>query len=60
MKIKNYQYVIILSINEFVSSTGRKPKNQEEFDDWCHYMAKGIEAQLDWDILGSCAADLLR
>lgn len=43
--------------DEFYCYVGRKPKDKEEFEDWCHYMEKGAEAQLDWAIIAECAAE---
>jgi hypothetical protein len=60
MKIEDYQYVITLNEDGFVASVGRKPKNQKEFDDWCGYIENGIEAQLDWGVLGDCAAEYFK
>ncbi len=60
MKIKDYQYIITLNEEGFVASVGRKPENQKEFDDWCSHIETGIEAQLDWDTLGECAADYFK
>jgi hypothetical protein len=56
-KIKDYSYIITLSEDGFESSVGRKPRNQDEFDEWGYYMKKGIDAQLDWDILENCAGE---
>lgn len=43
--------------NDFDHWVGRKPRNQKEFDDWVHYLEKGVEAQLDWDIIYDCASN---
>jgi hypothetical protein len=44
-------------IQEFKHYVGRKPRNKKEMEDWVHYIRKGIDAQLDWDIINKCAAD---
>lgn len=43
--------------SEFERYVGRPPKNEEEMDNWVHYLENGVEAQLDWDIINSCASD---
>jgi transposase len=47
------------SKEEFEHYVGRKPK-KGEMDDWVHYLEKGVEAQLDWDIINTCAADEIK
>lgn len=42
---------------EFERYVGRPPKSDEEMDEWVHYQTKGMDAQLDWDTICSCAAD---
>ena len=41
---------------EFEHYVGRKP-TRKEMDDWVHYLRKGIEAQLDWEIINKCASE---
>ena len=40
---------------EFKRYVGRKPK-KGELESWVHYIRNGINAQLDWDIINTCAA----
>ncbi len=42
---------------EFKHYVGRYPKSMEEFNDWVHYMKNGMNAQLDWSIICTCAAE---
>lgn len=46
--------------NEFKQYVGRKPKNQEELEDFANLLRKGIDAQLDWQILYECAAEEIK
>lgn len=45
---------------EFKHYVGRYPKSWDEFNDWVHYMKKGMDAQLDWDMICRCAAENIR
>jgi len=44
-------------IQEFEHYVGRKPKNKKEMENWVHYLKKGMDAQLDWDVICKCASD---
>ena len=41
---------------EFKRYVGRKPKDGE-MEDWVNYNKKGIDSQLDWDVICKCASD---
>ncbi len=41
---------------EFEHYVGRRPK-KGEMDDWVHYLKKGVQAQLDWEVINRCAAE---
>ena len=43
--------------SEFENYVGRPPRNEEEMEDWIHYIKKGMDGQLDWDTINRCAAD---
>jgi hypothetical protein len=45
--------------DDFYQSVGRYPKNREEFHTFVHYLKKGIDSQLDWDILYKCTKDCI-
>jgi hypothetical protein len=45
------------SVSEFERYVGRKPRNEEEMGQWVDYLKKGMDAQLDWDVICSCASD---
>jgi len=60
-EIKDYRIVIELAEGDFESSMGRKPKDQDEFDDWARLAEKGLlNGHIDWDILYECACDAMR
>ena len=45
------------SVSEFEKYVGRKPKNTREMEVWVYYQKKGMDAQLDWDLICQCASD---
>ena len=47
------------SSKEFEHYVGRKP-TKKEMDNWVHYLEKGVEAQLDWNIINKCASENFR
>ena len=59
-KIKEYQITLTFCPEEFELSMGRKPKNQEEFDEWARLAEKGLlNGHIDWDILYECTCDAM-
>lgn len=52
-----YKIKFVITVNDFEAAFDRKPENEDEFDNFCHYCRKGVEAQIDWDIVFSCARD---
>lgn len=56
------KFVIEYSVDadEFKHYVGRCPKSQKEFDLFCHYYKNGLDAQIDWDVIGKCAADEIK
>jgi hypothetical protein len=44
---------------EFEHYVGHRP-SRKEMDDWVYYLEKGINAQLDWDILNKTAAEAVK
>ena len=58
--IKDHEIVIPLCAGDFERSMGRKPKSQEEFDDWAVLAEKGLlNGHIDWDIIYECASDAM-
>ncbi len=48
--IKDHRIVIELCQGDFERSMGRKPRDQEEFDDWAALAEKGLQnGHIDWD-----------
>lgn len=45
---------------EFKHFVGRYPANLKELQEFAQSISRGIDAQLDWDILGTCAAERTR
>ncbi len=45
------------TVDEFEHYVGRKPKDKKEMEDWTHLLKKGMDAQLNWDIIYKCAAE---
>ena len=43
--------------DEFARYVGRKPKDQAELDEYARLCKKGMEAQLDWNMINECAAE---
>lgn len=42
---------------EFKHYVGREPESKEELESWAYSLKKGMDAQLDWDIICSCASE---
>jgi hypothetical protein len=58
MEIKDYQIVIQLSVEDFEMSMGRKPRDQEEFDQWARLLRKElVSGHINWHTLYSCACE---
>ena len=58
--IKDHRIVIELSEGDFEGSMARKPRDQEEFDDWAALAEKGLlNGHIDWDIVYECACDAM-
>jgi hypothetical protein len=41
---------------EFNYFVGRYPHDLEELNKWADCLRKGIDEQVDWDIIGECAS----
>ena len=59
-QIKDYRIVIEFCEQEFELSMGRKPNDQQEFDEWARLAEKGLlNGHIDWDILYECTCDAM-
>ena len=60
VKIKDWRIVIELCEGDFERSMGRKPRDQDEFDEWARLAEKGLlNGHIDWDILYECSCDAM-
>jgi hypothetical protein len=59
--IEDYRIEIILGEGDFEQSMGRKPKDQNEFNEWGILAEKGLlNGHIDWDILYECTSDAMQ
>ena len=59
-EIKEREIVLKFCAGDFEQSMGRKPKSQEEFDEWAILAEKGLlNGHIDWDILYECTKDAM-
>ena len=59
-RIDDYKITIALCKGDFERSMGRKPKDQEEFNDWAALAEKGLlNGHIDWDIIYECTKDAM-
>ena len=42
---------------EFKHYVGREPKDGQEMAEWVRFIKKGVDAQLDWEMICKCSAD---
>lgn len=47
--------IISVSVQDFKYVFNREPDSQEEYDEFVRNIRKGVESQLDWDIIYSYA-----
>lgn len=58
--IRDYVITLTVAAEDFAMSTGRAPRNQDEFNTWGRLLEKGLcNGHLDWDILYECATEAL-
>ena len=58
--IKDHRIEIELCEGDFETSMGRKPRDQEEFEEWARFAEKGLmNGHIDWDILYECTRDAM-
>jgi hypothetical protein len=59
-KIKDYTIAITLCEGDFEQSMGRKPRDQDEFDEWARLAEKGLlNGHIDWGIVYECTKDAM-
>ena len=55
-RIRDWRIMIELCEGDFERSIGRRPRDQDEFDDWARLAEKGLlNGHIDWDILYECS-----
>lgn len=60
-KIKDYQIVIQMSVEDFTVSMGRRPIDQGEFDTWARLLReKLVKGHIDWHKVYACTREALR
>ena len=60
MEIEEAKFTYEIGVGDFESVFKRKPKDQDEFDNFAHYCKKGMDRQLDWTIICNCAKEAMR
>jgi hypothetical protein len=50
----------LVDADEFEHYVGRYPKNKAEFEQFFHYYKNGLDTQIDWEIIGKSAAELMK
>lgn len=55
-KMRNLKFDWGTDEKEFEHYVGRKP-TKKEMDEWVHLVKKGVESQIDWEIIYQCASE---
>lgn len=50
---------IDIGMEDFTHTMERKPKNKAELERFIHLCEKGLEAQIDWEMIYNCAKEEL-
>lgn len=58
--MKIFEIKLPISKLDFEETMGRPPKNNTEMEEFVRLCRKGIEAQLDWQIIFNSAKDFMR
>ena len=59
--IEDYRIEITVCEGDFEQSMGRKPKGQDEFDEWAGLAEKGLlDGHIDWDIVYECTCEAMQ
>lgn len=60
MEIEEHTIVFPLCEGDFEASMGRKPKGQDEFDEWAYLFEQDLRnGHIDWDIMYKCTRDAM-
>jgi hypothetical protein len=60
MAEREYTITLTLCDGDFEMSMGRKPRGEEEFEEWVYLCEKGLlNGHIDWDILYACAREAM-
>lgn len=54
-KFKDIDFKVGVTVGDFEFAFKRKPKDIEEWENFAHYCKNGMDAQLDWDMIITCA-----
>ncbi len=50
----------VIGEGDFEGVFGRKPKDDNEFEEFCYYCEKGLRnGHIDWDIVFQCSKDAM-
>ena len=61
MADREHTITLTLCEGDFEMSMRRRPRDDEEFDEWAYLCEKGLlNGHIDWDILYACARDAMR
>lgn len=56
----DYKIEFAIAVEDFERVFGRKPKSENEFEEFCLLSEKGFTGgHIDWDIVFSCAKDAM-
>lgn len=58
-KFEDDKVEYLICVEEFENVFGRKPKDKDEWDNFCHYVKKGLESHIDWGIVYECAKEAI-
>jgi hypothetical protein len=60
MADREYMTTLTLCEGHFEMSMGRKPRGDEEFEEWAYLCEKGLlNGHIDWDVLYQCAKEAM-
>jgi len=60
MADREHTITLTLCEGDFEMSMGRKPRGDEEFEEWAYLCEKGLlNGHIDWDILYACAKEAM-
>lgn len=60
MAMREHTITLTLTEGDFEMSMGRKPRDEDEFEEWARLCEKGLcNGHIDWDIVLECARDAM-